>query len=136
MEKKDHKIVCVLGNGFDIDLGLPTKYTDYMNSPYFQDYLVDNNYGTPENPGVSLFKHFNNIHTEQRWIDIEKELSIMSLDKSKLRASKYNDLLSDSIVEKYEEGFKLLHETLTKYLKNLNYFKIDRSSYAAQFLEI
>lgn len=28
--------VLIIGNGFDIDLGLPTKYIDFCNSQYFQ----------------------------------------------------------------------------------------------------
>lgn len=27
--------ILILGNGFDLDLGLPTKYSDFANSEYW-----------------------------------------------------------------------------------------------------
>lgn len=37
--KEDYKFLLILGNGFDLDLGLKTKYTDFMKSAYFQSYI-------------------------------------------------------------------------------------------------
>ena len=38
--KEDYKFLLILGNGFDLDLGLKTKYTDFMKSAYFQFHLL------------------------------------------------------------------------------------------------
>ena len=35
----DYKLVLVLGNGFDLDLGLPTSYSNFLESPYFYEFL-------------------------------------------------------------------------------------------------
>ena len=35
----DYKVVLVLGNGFDLDLGLPTGYSDFLQSPFFYEFL-------------------------------------------------------------------------------------------------
>lgn len=36
-----YKIVLVVGNGFDIDLGLPTRYFDFLGSVYFKRHIFD-----------------------------------------------------------------------------------------------
>ena len=40
MENKDYRVVLVIGNGFDLDLGLKTKYNDYMNSDYLIEHIL------------------------------------------------------------------------------------------------
>lgn len=53
MKEKEHKVLLLVGNGFDCDLGLKTKYKDFVESSYFQDNvtrkfdpdrLIENNY--------------------------------------------------------------------------------------------
>ncbi len=34
---QDHKIVLVMGNGFDLDLGLKTSYKSFIDSTYFKE---------------------------------------------------------------------------------------------------
>lgn len=38
------KKLLILGNGFDIDLGMKTKYSDFAKSHYWDD-LMENVYG-------------------------------------------------------------------------------------------
>ena len=40
------KVVLVIGNGFDLDMGFRTSYTDFVNSIYFK-YLIDPNQENP-----------------------------------------------------------------------------------------
>ncbi|ALU75278.1 hypothetical protein F7642_10905 [Tenacibaculum finnmarkense genomovar ulcerans] len=61
----DFDIVIIIGNGFDLSIGLKTSYSDFIKSIEFQELLKNENL---------LAKHLNGIHTLQNWIDIENEL--------------------------------------------------------------
>ena len=135
MEKKDYKLVVVLGNGFDIDLGLKTKYTQYMGHDIFKSYLENPKYGRPNAPGVVLFNKFKDKIKLNHWIDIEKELAKFSQKKYN-KKTQVPFSMEDYEIEDLEEGFKLLHKTLTEYLKTLSYDELKKDSYAAQLLEI
>ncbi|SOS48941.1 AbiH family protein [Tenacibaculum dicentrarchi] len=65
----DFDIVIIIGNGFDLSIGLKTSYSDFIKSIEFQELLKNENL---------LAKHLNGIHTLQNWIDIENELKIYS----------------------------------------------------------
>ena len=61
------RIVLILGNGFDLDLGLRTSYKDFWNSPY-----------CPKNYPAPLISHLNskwcNSLEAVKWYDLENEL--------------------------------------------------------------
>lgn len=60
----NYKNILVIGNGFDLNLGLKTAYSDYLNSVNFQELLGRN----------SLARYLNNCKKTSKWVDIEKEL--------------------------------------------------------------
>jgi hypothetical protein len=62
----------VIGNGFDINLGLPTSYADFVKSTHFDDMVKRGN---------ELAKHLKSKFELQNWIDIENELKSYSLKK-------------------------------------------------------
>jgi len=53
----------ILGNGFDIDLGLQTKFIDFINSKYFEDQT--------DNKLINYLKTFKDLD----WVDIELKLA-------------------------------------------------------------
>ena len=67
MNSEPRKIVLVLGNGFDLDLGLKTSYKDFWESE-----LCPKDYPAP------LIRHLNKQWAEDiesvRWYDLENEL--------------------------------------------------------------
>ncbi len=65
---EEHRnIVCILGNGFDIDLGLKTSYKDFWESNFCpRDY--------PAPLIVHLNGHWPNSLKEVKWYDLENEL--------------------------------------------------------------
>lgn len=69
-----NKIVLILGNGFDLDLGLPTSYRDFVESlecgilASSQD-----NY---------LTKRIINNYRLQGWVDVEEELKAFAKEKN------------------------------------------------------
>lgn len=124
---KNHKIVLVIGNGFDIDLGLKTKYKDFLDSKYFTDYLEK----------APVFDHVGHIvddlnifdylflkgYDKENWIDIEQELSKLATS-----ASSRNNKLLRKASKKEEETFELLHKQLCSYLKSIDYSRINNST--------
>lgn len=41
MNKEYNNVVLVIGNGFDLDLGLPTSYSSFIRSPYFDNHVSE-----------------------------------------------------------------------------------------------
>lgn len=65
--KENKHIVLVIGNGFDLDLGLKTSYKDFWNSPY-----------CPKDYPAPIISHLNekwsNGLDAVKWYDLENEL--------------------------------------------------------------
>lgn len=101
----------VIGNGFDINLGLPTSYADFVKSTHFDDMV---------NRGNELAKHLKSKFDLQNWIDIENELKSYSLEKSDA-SFKFN--------------YELLTYALINYLENLDYSLMKRTSAAYRLIE-
>lgn len=103
--------VFIIGNGFDLSLGLKTSYRDFMSSIFYNEQL---------NFGNELFEHLKNQTSIENWIDIEKELAKFSQKKNGSYC-----LLQD---------YHLLCETLKKYLSSLNIESINQGSQAYKVL--
>lgn len=41
MSKGYNNVVLVIGNGFDLDLGLPTSYSSFIQSQYFDNHVSE-----------------------------------------------------------------------------------------------
>lgn len=67
MNSEPRKIVLILGNGFDLDLGLKTSYQDFWDSMY-----------CPKDYPAPLIRHLNEKWPKNRegvkWYDLENEL--------------------------------------------------------------
>lgn len=98
--------VYIIGNGFDLNLGLKTSYRDFVTSDIFYDRIKSGN---------SLFDHLNDININSNWIDIEKELIIFSRNKS----GKY-----------FLRDYKELCALLKQYIKNIDLSQINTHSRA------
>lgn len=99
----------ILGNGFDINLCLRTRYSDFMYEIEFHTLLAEGN---------SLAAHLKQIENE-RWVDIEKELLEYSRKTEVSFQNEYNRLV----------------EQLHSYLKNIRIFHImNRNSVAYKVL--
>lgn len=93
----------ILGNGFDLSLGLKTSYKDFMNSQIFKSF-VDKTY---------LGKHLEQKQSDLLWVDIEKELSKYCLELN------YGSLMipmNQEGKEAFFQEYTLLKESLKKYL--------------------
>ena len=67
MDSNSRKIVLILGNGFDLDLGLKTSYKDFWESEF-----------CPKDYPAPLIHHLNQHWSKNleavRWYDLENEL--------------------------------------------------------------
>ncbi len=100
----------IIGNGFDLNLGLPTSYNDFVDSAEFKRLLLKEN---------KLAEHLSEIKKEKRWVDIEHEF--IDYSRTGNNASFYSEYIS-------------LKKALIQYLKNIDYSKIDEKSKAYSLL--
>lgn len=101
------KNVYLIGNGFDLNLGLRTSYNDFVNSDFFMMHVGGNS---------ELFNHLYQVHQNSNWIDIERELGVFSK-----ASSDYHKLLSD---------YKSLCQSLKDYIKSIDVSSINLESSA------
>ena len=118
------KNILILGNGFDLDLGLKTKYSDFANSvfwPYSDGNSIPN-----------LEKYLEQKRDTEAWFDIENELlnyatveaqrSISPFDRSKYNA--HEDMAY----------FVKLQDALCKYIQEQQQNEIVKNAVASQVL--
>lgn len=112
----DDKLL-IIGNGFDIDLGLNTGYKDFVNSDYFKSCLHKN----------ALFNYIYSSFedNDKKWIDVENVL----LKYAKDRLSEKGDRVI--------QDFQDLRKALTLYLENIDLkSRLNSNSIAAKLLSI
>lgn len=110
-------ILLIIGNGFDIDLGLNTGYKDFVTSAYFESCLHKN----------ALFDYIYSSFedNDKKWIDVENVL----LKYAKDRLSEKGD--------RAIQDFQDLRKALTLYLENIDLkSRLNSNSIAAKLLRI
>jgi hypothetical protein len=126
----DHSCLFIIGNGFDLDLGYPTSYSDFVGNkdksaicyyPFIkggQDYY-------------ELGEYVRTANTIQKWYDLEDILARygskqeMHLNRFFLPGTEEND----------KHDFKKLVDSLFEYLSSLDYNKPKENSVAARILK-
>lgn len=95
--------VLIIGNGFDLDLGMHTSYNDFAISKYwpYKDWTWDKGLG----------KYLNDKKHTEYWLDLENELANYALS---LNAT---ELCNETQVRHDKEDFNLLEKKLNEYLK-------------------
>lgn len=122
--KERNKYVFIIGNGFDLDLGLKTRYIDFYNSSDCPTKETDFNL-----EGLEL-KLKDASKKQPNWFDIEQLLkSYASVQKGEMYVS----------LEKYKNSdrdfFTRLNGGLTEYLLKENKKNINKESAAAKVLK-
>lgn len=86
---ENYRVVLVIGNGFDLDLGLRTTYSDFMSSCCFLDSDFLNPYILSKIrskiSGVNLFSYLDKKYRYERWIDLENELANWAVNQKKAK---------------------------------------------------
>jgi len=91
------KKVFIIGNGFDLNLGLPTSYSHFIQSDYFALNL---------GKGLPLFDYLQNTSIHKRWVDVELEL----VNYAKTNPDK----------DKFRKDYEKLRTELCEYIKNIS----------------
>ena len=108
-------MLLIIGNGFDLNLGLKTSYNDFINSNYFLD-ILSSNY---------LAKYLIDKKGLNNWIDIENEFCNYSNETSYIQDSREN----------FEKDYIQIKHQLVEYLKSIEYKDIKKDSYSYKLLE-
>lgn len=118
--------VLIIGNGFDLDLGLKTSYYDFMESPFFKGL----------DKSSHLMKHILFKKNISKWIDLEADIKNIISNKQGFfnRSEKFKNLPFDDVFKKNRDCFYELIEALIKYLNTLDYSNLNKKSIASLFL--
>lgn len=119
------KKILIIGNGFDIDLGLRTRYSDFAKSNIWEK-LMRNTYGFDQD----LLAALRETKEKEAWFDIEKTMN------EYVRAIRPESLTTD-LVDKDKKNFIEVTKALDKYLKDEQKSRtLESNHYAAQVLRL
>lgn len=108
------RIVLILGNGFDIDLGLKSKYSDFIESEEWKSRikLINTKFSKFEFFNkYSLLKYIDNASRESNWFDLEEELR---------NYARRNQRFPDNLLEIVQNEFDWLRNDLKDYLVRIS----------------
>ena len=113
MKEKNAEIVLILGNGFDLDLGLKSSYNSFAKSKEFNRLLEDGLHtfffkGGHENE--SLLYHFQRVNANSNWFDLEEEI---------YRFIEHHQEVNDCRLELIEREFENIKAALSNYLNRM-----------------
>lgn len=105
-------IALIVGNGFDLDMGLPSKYSDFIISKEWQDVLKKFNVflQMQDYQEHSLVGQLQLASQNSQWFDIEEEIHKFIENHSNLKDLEVRDIRSE---------FDAIKVALTNYLKRI-----------------
>ena len=121
-------IALIIGNGFDVDMGLPSKYSDFIESKEWKDVVkgVDSFLMLNEYCEHSLIAQLIKASNKSLWFDVEEEIH------SFLNTHKDNSELD---IRDINSEFNLIRKGLQKYLQRISTdFKADERKLGYQLL--
>lgn len=121
-------IALIIGNGFDLDMGLPSRYSDFIRSKEWNDavsgfniYLQQKDY-----QAHSLIGQLQMASQNSQWFDIEEEIHQFIVSHPDNTERDVRDIRSE---------FKVIKKALANYLKRISdTFKADENKVAFQLL--
>ena len=122
------EILLIIGNGFDIDLGLKTRYSDFIESGYYPikgRMSFDYDYSDIEE--YSLLQYLKMSYSNKRWIDIETSLldyiKIKTVvDQVKIEGTNLYKKVKYLVgIEYIQKDFETLRQSLTAYLNSISF---------------
>ena len=136
IKRSDSNRVLILGNGFDLDLGWNTRFSDFMKS---QDWPQNNHSG-------SILHHLERCRDLTDWFDLEYQIGVYASGMATRGDSKRSHDINREYFQKMVDGFKmyLLEATaepiksdsiaaiaLNAILNNLNFTSIYSFNYSS-----
>lgn len=137
---KPYKVLLILGNGFDLSLGLKTSYASFMESELFKKWVKIKHY---PNAKVNLHDKnvFNYLHLQKglrNWIDVEEELKKYASDQ---KVEYHNDNGGTLYTSNFSDAdimnsYTILRFALQTYIQSLDYSDVDENSLSLELLKI
>lgn len=127
------KVVLILGNGFDIDLGLKSKYIDFINEQEWRNLCDSVINKFPEKfQLVSLLKHIQNAgNTPSLWFDVENEIH----NYIKIYPKRENEI-SEDLKELHRSELTTLRKALYLYLQRITKeFKFNEEKWSYRLIK-
>ncbi len=118
-------VAFIIGNGFDIDMGLPSRYSDFARSKEFRD-LVDRMSWMfhEEERDHSLVLQLQKESARSNWFDIEEEIH---------KYVNNHTTLDDRFIRLVRAEFEELKKALASYLRRItSNFKADENKLSRQ----
>lgn len=143
------KRIVVLGNGFDIDLGLKTRYTDFLHSEVYKKHLTKpNDVGIKQCESDSQYTHnlFDYFAKQCRrrqstWGGIESSLFELSRNNDRcytIKGTRIGEKIVNhlNVYDDYlDNSFSLIKRVFMEYLHNLDYSRINTESNAYKLFD-
>ena len=117
-------ILLIIGNGFDLDLGLKTGYNDFTHSIYWPFRIRKKDEG--------LGEFLENKRGTNNWFDLEEALEQYSINKTKEYTKLPN---SQEFLERDKNDYISLVNALRDYLSSIDVSFFNRKSKAALLLQ-
>lgn len=129
---KPYKVLLILGNGFDLSLGLRTSYANFMDSELFKKWVKIRHY---RNAKIDLHDKnlFNYLHLQKglrNWIDVEEELKKYAANQ-RVEYNKDNGGListNNSSDGTINYSYTILCFALQTYIKSLDYTELNNKA--------
>lgn len=122
------ELAIIIGNGFDLDLGLPSKYSQFIESDEWK--MIEstiNLYTNKDYRSHSLLYHLHEANINKDWFDIENEIKQFIHDHPKCTQDEVDGI-------KFE--FDILKKALKEYLIRVSSVCImDVEAYPYKFIE-
>lgn len=120
------KNIFIIGNGFDLDLGLKTKYSDFAHSDFW-----------PKCEG-DIIPHLKSYLEDKRdtesWFDIENELLNYARADGEHTRSVFD--LASFNVRRDMDYFAMIQRSLCRYIQEQQTKELKKSSIASQVLKL
>lgn len=96
VKSSDSNRVLIIGNGFDLDLGWNTRFSDFVKSDYWP---INRHSG-------SILEYLKGRQRVSNWFDIEAEIGKFASDPNRRHQSLTTVKLNEDYFNKLVEGFK------------------------------
>lgn len=144
MKKKN--ILLIIGNGFDLELGLKTSYKDFIESNMYACYSKKisvslepkKTFDLKYDIDINIFKYFKDILSIQNWIDLEMEigkLASRNMETVNRQTGRYEKRLAVSS-DFMMSSFNFLRDCLNNYISTLKVPDNMPNNYALQLMSI
>lgn len=97
IKHSDSNRVLILGNGFDLDLGWNTRFSDFMKSQYWPQ----------NNHSGSILHHLERCRDLTDWFDLEYQIGVYASGMATRGDSKRSHDINREYFQKMVDGFKM-----------------------------